>query len=59
MIKNIYDKKIKFYKHKYYCDCCFKIIEYGEIYRNEKAIKFDKFDLCCNCKNSWNEGGWR
>ena len=52
MIKNIYDKTNKYYKHKYYCDCCFKNIEYGEILRNERAIKFDKFDLCSHCKQS-------
>ena len=45
MSKNIYDKK-----NKYYCDGCFKTIEYGEILRNEKAIKFDKFNLCSDCK---------
>ena len=49
MIKNIYDKKNKYYKHEYYCDNCFEKIKYGEILRNEKAIKFNKFDLCSEC----------
>ena len=50
MIKNIYDKVNNRYKHKYYCDLCFdEISEYGEILRNEKAIKLDIFDLCSKC----------
>ena len=53
MIKNIYDKKNKYYQHEYYCDYCFKEIEYGEILRNEEAIKRNKFDLCSDCKNEW------
>lgn len=50
MIKNIYDKVNNKYHHKYYCDLCFKeISEYGEILRNETAIKLDIFDLCITC----------
>ena len=50
MIKSIYDEKNRFYKHEYYCDICFtEISEYGEILRNEKAIKLNKFDLCSTC----------
>ena len=50
MIKNIYDAKNNSYKHKYYCDNCFyEISEYGEILRNERAIKLDIFDLCSKC----------
>lgn len=51
MIKNIYDKENKKYKHKYYCDMCYdEISEYGEICRNKKAMKFDLFDLCNRCE---------
>ena len=49
MIKNIYDKTNKYYKHEYYCDNCFEQIKYGEIFRNERAIKFNKIDLCSEC----------
>ena len=55
MIKNIYDKKNKFYKHEYFCDCCVVQIKYGEILRSEAAIKQDKFDLCCDCKKHWDK----
>ena len=55
MIKNIYDKVNNFYKHEYFCDYCFKEIGAGEILRNEEAIKRNKFDLCCECKNEWDE----
>ena len=53
MIKNIYDKENKQYHHEYYCDYCFKEIEYGEILRNKEAIKRNKFDLCITCKYDW------
>lgn len=50
MIKNIYDKVNNKYNHEYFCDCCFnEISEYGEILRNEKAIKLNIFDLCSKC----------
>lgn len=49
MIKNIYDKVNNYYKHEYYCDCCFEEIGSGEILRNEKAIKKNIFDLCSKC----------
>ena len=55
MIKNIYSKSTRFYTHEYYCDHCFKEIGYGEILRNEEAIKRNKFDLCSDCKNDWDE----
>ena len=55
MIKNIYDKVNNRYHHEYYCDYCFKEIEYGEILRNEEAIKRNKFDLCSDCKNAWDD----
>lgn len=48
MIKNIYDKNNKRYTHEYYCDNCLLKIR-REIFRNEKAIKNNKFDLCKNC----------
>ena len=51
MIKNIYDKDNKQYRHEYFCDNCFAEITYGRVYRNEEAIKRNKFDLCCDCKN--------
>ena len=55
MIKNIYDKDRKHYKHKYYCDMCFdEISEFGEICRNHRAIKFD---LCSTCKEDWDRFG--
>ena len=51
MIKNIYDKNRKHYKHKYYCDLCFdEISEFGEICRSNRAIKLDIFDLCNKCE---------
>ena len=50
MIKNIYSQVNKFYEHEYYCDNCFTQIRYGEIHRNELAVKCDKFDLCSRCK---------
>ena len=53
MIKNIYDKNNKYYKHEYYCDNCFAEIGAGEILRNEEASKRNKFDLCSDCKNDW------
>ena len=56
MIKNIYSKSTRFYTHEYYCDNCFVEIRlYGEIYRNELAIKCDKFDLCNRCVIEWND----
>ena len=55
MIKNIYDRTNNYYKHEYFCDNCFKEIESGEILRNEEAIKRNKFDLCSDCKNDWDE----
>ena len=57
MVKNIYDKINRTYKHKYYCDLCFtQISEYGEILRNEKAIILDIFDLCSKCYYLMNGG---
>ena len=57
MIKNIYDKINRTYKHKYYCDLCFsQISEYGEILRNGKAIILDIFDLCSKCYHLMNGG---
>ena len=53
MIKNIYDKKNNYYKHEYFCDYCFVEIDKGEIFRNEEAIKRNKFDLCSKCKYDW------
>ena len=56
MIKNIYDKVNNKYQHEYYCDCCFnEISEYGEILRNERAIKLNIFDLCKRCVIEWND----
>ena len=50
MIKNIYDRINKTYKHKYYCDVCFQEInQYAEILRNKRAIKENKFDICFMC----------
>ena len=57
MIKNIYDKVNNYYKHEYFCDCCFVEIEYGEILRSEEAIKENKFDLCSTCKEDWDRFG--
>lgn len=57
MIKNIYDKKNKFYKHEYYCDCCVIKIKNGKIFRSEFAIDENKFDLCHDCKKHWDEKG--
>ena len=57
MIKIIYDKFNNRYHHVYYCDCCFnEIIEYGEILRNERAIKLNIFDLCSKCSYLMNGG---
>ena len=53
MIKNIYFQKGKHYLHEYYCDQCFKRIFFSEIYRSEKAIENNKFDLCKKCKEEW------
>ena len=53
MIKNIYDKLNKYYKHEYFCDDCFKEIGLGEIFKNEEAINRNKVDLCSDCKNDW------
>lgn len=55
MIKNIYSQVNKFYEHEYYCDNCFTQIRYGEIHRNELAVKCDKFDLCSRCKVEWDD----
>lgn len=55
MIKNIYDKDNKTYKHSYYCDNCFKVINYAEIYRNDLAIQAEKLDLCTRCKYHWDK----
>ena len=57
MIKSIYDKNYNWYRHEYFCDCCFDQIEYGEIWRNEAAIEKNKFDLCSGCKKHWDEKG--
>ena len=53
MIKNIYDKDNKQYSNEYYYDNCIVEITYGRVYRNEEAIKRNKFDLCFDCKNDW------
>ena len=55
MIKNIYDRTNKYYKHEYYCDNCFIYIGLGEILRSEAAIKANKFDLCAKCYREWEE----
>lgn len=55
MIENIYDKKNKYYKHKYYCDWCKEEIKYGEIFQIKAGI-YTK-DFCENCKFWWDE--WR
>lgn len=50
MIKNIYDRTNKTYKHEYYCDNCFVCcIDNTKIYRHELAIDIEKFDLCYKC----------
>ena len=51
MIKNIYDEKNKFYRHKYFCDKCYDQIKYGEIFRKE--IFIFEIDLCASCKVEW------
>ena len=62
MIKNIYDKVNNYYKHEYFCDCCFVEIEYGEILRSEEAIKENDYyvafvngedDLDKICEKCW------
>ena len=55
MIKNIYDKDNKQYRHNYYCDNCLLCIDYGKIYRNEFAIHVEKFDLCYKCWKNFNK----
>lgn len=57
MIKNIYDKEDNYYKHEYFCDDCFCEITYGYIFRSEKAIEKNKFDLCNFCKEKWDNNG--
>ena len=49
MIKNIYDKYNKHYRHEYFCDNCFAEITYGRVYRNEGLMKHSKIDLCYKC----------
>lgn len=49
MIKNVYDKVNKQYRHNYYCDNCFGILDFCKIYRQEFAIQCEKFDLCYTC----------
>ena len=49
MIKNIYDKKNKHYKHEYFCDNCFIQILLTKIYRNKLALNVNKIDLCIDC----------
>ena len=49
MIKNVYDKVNKEYRHDYYCDNCFICIDNAKIYRHEFAIDIEKFDLCYKC----------
>ena len=53
MIKNIYDKRNKYYNHEYFCDNCFSKIEFGEILRNDLAIKVNLFDLCSKCEREF------
>lgn len=65
MIKNIYNKQNCRYYHEYYCDSCLKKIidqsNYGPygcgtvkmIFRNEKAIENNIFDLCKECYNKY------
>ena len=47
MIKNIYDKDNKHYRHEYFCDNCFA--ELIRVYRNEGLMKSSKIDLCYKC----------
>ena len=49
MIKNIYDKYNKQYRHEYFCDNCFAEITYVRVYRNEGLMKSSKIDLCYKC----------
>ena len=49
MIKNIYDKYNKQYRHEYFCDKCFAEITYARVYRNEGLMKHNKIDLCYEC----------
>lgn len=49
MIKNIYDKYNKQYRHEYFCDNCFAEITYGKVYQSKGVMKFNKFDLCYEC----------
>ena len=49
MIKNIYDKDNKQYRHEYYCDNCFAETTFGAVYRHKEAIKNYKIDLCYKC----------
>ena len=49
MIKNIYDKDNKQYRHEYFCDNCFTEITYGRVHRNEGLMKHRKIDLCYKC----------
>ena len=49
MIKNIYDKDNKQYRHEYFCDNCFAEMTYGRVYRNEGLMKSHKIDLCYEC----------
>ena len=65
MIKNIYNKQRCRYYHEYYCDNCLtKIIDYSDygpygcgevkmIFRNEKAITANKFDLWEECYKNY------
>lgn len=55
MIKNIYDKVNKQYRHNYYCDNCFKVLDFSKIYRNDLAIQKEIFDLCISCKYDWDK----
>lgn len=58
MIKNIYDRKNKYYNHEYYCDHCFCELVYGEILRHEFAIENNKFDLCSGCEMEFESLMW-
>ena len=49
MIKNVYDKVNKQYRHNYYCDNCYRVLDNSKIYRSEFAIQVEKFDLCYKC----------
>ena len=49
MIKNIYDKSNKQYRHEYFCDKCFAEITYVRVYRNEGLMKSRNIDLCYKC----------